>query len=89
MKFTKQQLQKMAWEDSPAMIKQEDEIVDHSRWSVIHDVVFSFDGKFYESSYSVGATEQQDESPYEYDEDEIECAEVEQVVVATKVWRKV
>lgn len=53
-----------------------DRIVDHSRWSVIHEQVFEFEGHYYLTSYSVGATESQDESPYEYEKDEIPCTEV-------------
>ena len=51
-------------------------ITDHSRWSVYHEVVFQHDTKFYQTGYSVGATESQDESPYEYEPEEIECPEV-------------
>lgn len=54
------------------------ELVDTSRWSNIHEVVYKDldSGKFYSSTYSVGATECQDESPYEYDGEEIEFTEV-------------
>lgn len=54
------------------------ELVDTSRWSNIHEVVYKDldSGKFYSSTYSVGATERQDESPYENDGDEIEFTEV-------------
>lgn len=62
-----------------------DSIVDTSRWSEIHEIVFSHDGKFYETSYSQGLTEMQDESPWEY-EDEVECYEVELKEVTVKKW---
>ena len=54
------------------------ELVDTSRWSTIHEVVYKDleTGKFYESSYRKGATESQDERPYEYDGAEIELCEV-------------
>lgn len=54
------------------------ELVDTSRWSNIHEVVYKDldSGKFYSSIYSVGATECQDERPYENDGDEIEFTEV-------------
>lgn len=54
------------------------ELVDTSRWSNIHEVVYKDldSGKFYSSTYSVGATECQDERPYENDGDEIEFTEV-------------
>ena len=62
----------------------EDNIIDHSRWSVSHRRIFKHEEKFYETCYSVGATETQDESPYEYEGNEIECTEVfpiEKVVI--------
>ena len=63
------------------------ELVDTSRWSNIHEVVYKDldSGKFYSSTYSVGATECQDERPWEYD-DEIECTEVELKEVKVKKW---
>lgn len=63
-----------------------DVITDTSRWSVFHTIVFQDkDGKFYEASYSCGATECQDESPWEY-EQIIECTEVEQREVPVNKW---
>jgi hypothetical protein len=53
-----------------------DRITEHSRWSVHHERVFRHEEKFYLTTYSVGATENQDVSPYEYEGDEIECVEV-------------
>lgn len=64
----------------------ENEISHKSRWSIFHRRVFKYDNKFYVSCYSVGATEQQDESPYEYDPDEIECEEVRPVEKMTIVY---
>lgn len=66
-----------------------DEITSHSRWSVHHRRVFKADGLFYETSYSVGATESQDESPYEYEPEEIECAEVVPVSRTVTVYERV
>ena len=62
-----------------------DEICDNSRWSIYHVCVFENDGKFYRAGYSVGATECQDESPWEY-EDNIECTEVELKSVMVEKW---
>lgn len=53
------------------------EIIDTRRWSVQYDRIFEFEGKLYSAPYSRGATESQDESPYEYEEDMIECPEME------------
>ena len=46
-----------------------DEIVENSRWSIIHEIVVQRknDNKFFKGSYSIGATECQDEKPYEYE----------------------
>lgn len=65
-----------------------DDIVDTSRWSIHHKIVFEDNGKFYETYYSEGATECQDESPWEY-EDEIECYEVELKEVKVMKWVRV
>lgn len=62
-----------------------DKIVDTTRWSIVHELVFEDNGKFYMTTYSVGATECQDESPWEYD-DEVECTEVELKEVKVKKW---
>lgn len=63
----------------------EDTIIDNSRWSIHHKIIFKYEDKFYEAYYSVGATESQDEGPWDY-EDEVDCTEVKQVEVMTKQW---
>lgn len=63
-----------------------EEIIDTTRWSVIKEIVFqSKDGKYYQTTYSEGATECQDEAPWEYEE-EIECEEVELREVKIMKW---
>lgn len=71
MKFSKEFLLEELEED-PVL----EEIFDKRRWSIVYRRVFKFEGRFYETMYSIGATESQDEHPYEYDPDEIECKEV-------------
>lgn len=73
----------MPWSDDVVF----DEIYDHTRWSVLHECVFKApdDGKFYRVYYSVGATESQDERPWQYDE-WVEGAEVELTRVTTEKW---
>lgn len=46
------------------------EITDTSRWSIFYENIYKriSDGKFFKTNYSEGATECQDESPYEYDD---------------------
>jgi hypothetical protein len=50
--------------------KVSEEMINHSRWAVGYHVILQRenDGKFFSSSYEVGATESQDQSPYEYDD---------------------
>lgn len=52
---------------------------DSSRWSLQYEMVFKdkLTDKFYVTNYSCGATESQDESPYEYEDDFVEVIEVE------------
>lgn len=72
------------WEDGAYPLKfkmVKTELIDTTRWSYVHEVVYQdlTTGKFYSSSYSTGATECQDERPYEYDGDEIGLTEVEPI----------
>jgi hypothetical protein len=52
-----------------------DTIGDTGRWSVHHTLIFKFEDKFYRSYYSRGATENQDEHPFEHD-NEVHCVQV-------------
>jgi hypothetical protein len=88
-KFSKEFMQGVIHGDTEDTEVIEDEIVDHTRWSVVHNMIFSYEGKHYETSYSRGATEMQDEQPYEYDGDEIEVLEVEKVAIVKHEWRPV
>jgi hypothetical protein len=76
MKFKKQFLQDMLWEDVEGAEVIHSEIVGKSRWSLNHEAIFKYEDKFYRTYYNTAATEQQDERPYEFDDDEIECEEV-------------
>lgn len=67
----------------------ENKITGTSRWSIHYKVVFKWtDGKFYSAKYRTGATESQDEQPWEYD-DKVECTEVALVEKVVKVWEPV
>ncbi len=63
----------------------EDKVVDNSRWSIQHEIIFEYEGKFYITQYSVGATECQDERPWEYD-DEVDCTEVVKQEIKVMAW---
>ena len=76
-------LEEILWGDGTIV---EDNIVDNSRWSIHHELIFNHEGKVYRTYYSVGATEQQDEGPWEYDGDEIECDEVVAKEIVRTEW---
>lgn len=86
MKFLKQDLLSILDRDENVGKIIKDELVGRSRWSVQYELIFEKDGKFYSTVYSTGASETQDESPWEYDEEEIECTEVHKVTKTIEVW---
>jgi len=65
-----------------------DWIIDTTRWSVIHAIIFQKGDKYYQTSCSIAATEMQDESPWEF-VDTIECTEVHKVSRTIEVWESV
>ena len=56
--------------DDSNFVTIEDKIVGTRRWSDIYQIVVQrkTDGKYFKDGYCRGATESQDESPYEYSE---------------------
>lgn len=85
MEFDREFMQESIYDSAATVL---DEIVGTSRWSIKHRRVFRHEDKFYETLYSVGATECQDESPYQYDAATIECAEVWPVERTITVYEK-
>lgn len=81
MKFPKEFMQDVVWgysdEDVEVVL---DALIGSSRWSLNYKLVFKYKGKYYQTYYSKGATEQQDEKPFEYDK-EVDCLEVEPVKI--------
>jgi len=90
MIFSKQTLRDILWDNPDDYKTISDKMVDHSRWSVIHELIFQIvsTGKYYRTEYSVGATESQDERPWQYEDDEIECDEVVPVEKVVIVYEK-
>ena len=70
MKFSKEFLQDEGGETVS------NKIIGRNRWSLRYERVFSHEGHYYLTRYNSGATESQDERPYEHEDDEIECVEV-------------
>jgi nitrogen fixation protein len=65
-------------EEVEGYTKLADRMIDKSRWSIHHELIFKFEDKFYIAPYSRGATEYQDEVPWQYEKDEVLCYEAEQ-----------
>lgn len=72
-KFPAERLRNVLYEDEGVVVR--DTITDTSRWSVHHELIFKLDGKLWQTHYSEGATEYQDERPFEH-ESEVLCTEV-------------
>ena len=66
----------------------ERKIIDRTRWSIIYEMIFEDNEKFYRCIYLDGATEYQDQDIFD-DEKEIECEEVEKKVVQREEWMPV
>ena len=81
-RFPKQELLDLLDGDETLYQLINDELIDHTRWSVTHEIVFrdKATDEFFRAYYNVGATEYQDESPWEY-EDEVIASYVVPVVV--------
>lgn len=79
IKLPKQVLINILWENHDTAEVLQDTIVGTSRWSERHEIVFKYNDATYITHYSCGATENQDESPFEYANDEVECYEAELV----------
>lgn len=76
----------LPWSNSPHFV--EEKLVDSNRWSLVYELIFKDEGKYYRCYYSVGATEIQDEGPWEYVSD-VECEEVHHVDKVVKVWEAI
>lgn len=74
--FSKETLRSILWDEEGEVVL--DKITGNGRWESHHRLVFKPEGedKLYETSYSKGATEYQDTTPFEYEPDEIECVRV-------------
>ena len=91
MKFENQWLQDLIHDELDSNLLAEiveDTIIDTQRWSVVHRIVFLFGNQFYTTTYSVGSTEYQDESPFEFEDDSVECPEVFEVQKTITVYEE-
>ncbi len=83
MLFSKDFLQEMDFE----IVLEE--IYDQRRWVTCFEQIFKHEGKLYRTHFERGSTEGQDNEPYEYEDDMIECDEVIAVEKLTIVYEAV
>lgn len=78
MKFKRDVLIRLAYEDfdDDNFMVMQNNLEEDGRWVLGYNLVFKYKGNFYQTSYNRGANEMQDEQPFEYDPDEIECPQV-------------
>lgn len=78
IKIPKEEMQEILWGCQGKILR--DEITSSGRWSIYHELIFqrNDEGPIYRTDYSVGATEYQDERPWQ-DEKEVTCIEVKTV----------
>ena len=88
--FSRESLLELICHDSETLELIYDKLIDSSRWSLYQEIVFkdTTDNKFYKTTYSTGATEMQNESPWQYEE-KIECFEVRPVDVTVIEYKEV
>lgn len=86
MELTNQEARDIVYDDHEDWEEVESNIVDSSRWSIQYVGVFKHlpTNKYYSLDWQVGATEQQEERPFEYTDPA--PAEVKQVEKLVKVW---
>lgn len=85
-------MQDLAYGDHDESVEVvKNKICETTRWSICYDLVFKIiaTGKYYSSFYSRGATECQDESPYEHSKAEVECPEVEPKLIEVTIYVEV
>jgi hypothetical protein len=89
--FAKSDLLDLLDGDSSKFKLEGDSLMDNSRWSLVYNLIFTEldTDETYQTTYRTGATEWQDECPFEYDEDTIECEEMKRETRTFEVWVKV
>jgi hypothetical protein len=92
MKFSKVDLEDLECDegsfDAYTFISKE--LTGRSRWHSHYTLTFGYsDGKFYQVKYQSGATEMQDDYPFDDEGDEVECYEVVPVEKTVIVYEKV
>ena len=84
LELTKEEARELLWGDLEGYKVVENDITSHSRWDIYYTIVVQriSDGKYFQDTYSVGATEYQEERPWDSsDPNFIEVVPVEKIVI--------
>ncbi len=88
LKLTPEQGRDIVYEATNDFQEVRRKIIDHTDWSIVYSLVVQrkSDGKYFETQYSVGATEHQDEAPYNYASEALfeEVKPIEQTTIVYK-----
>ena len=89
--FKRDELKEVLDGDTETLEKVSDTLTGKNRWSLLHSLVFreKTTGRFFQVGYSEGATEQQDESPFEHEADDVEVVEVRPVERTVTVYEPI
>lgn len=82
--LTKEEAREILWDGDNRFETVRKEIIETSRWSILNEIVIKrlSDGKFFADFYSVGATECQDERPWQDNEPDFkEVFPVEKTII--------
>ena len=85
IEVTKEQAREIVYGDSAEFTMISEEICSVSRWSIHYDGVCQHreTGKYYLISWETGATELQDEEPFDYEDGPVVLIEAAPTVVTT------
>lgn len=90
MKLTGDEAREVLWCESEDWQEIESKVVGNSRWSIHHEGIFEYipTNKYYKFKWSTGATEYQDEKPFQYQK-EVTPVEVRKVAKMVEVWEEI
>jgi len=88
--LSSEQAREIVYQEDEEWTGVENQIIENSRWSIIKEGVFkrASDGTFWKISWSEGATEEQEEMPFEYAK-EVTFTRVEKREVTVERWVEV
>jgi len=89
LEISREDAQDLAYDDHDGSIYEVvvNKTIDTTRWSIIRELVIKTlsDGRYWKDTYSIGATESQDETAFEYSDPEF--LEVFPTTVETVVYK--